>query len=58
MFIPKTDISIAEPIEVQIDELSNSTTQVYQLIGIINDEQVGGLESLLHYMNEHFFRQR
>ena len=38
MFIPKTDISIAEPIEVQIDELSNSTTQVYQLIGIINDE--------------------
>ena len=55
MFIPKTDISIAEPIEVQIDELGNNTIQMYQLIGIINDEQVGGLESLLNYMNENLF---
>ena len=28
---------------------------MYQLIGTINDEQVGGLESLLNYMNESFF---
>ena len=55
MFIPKTDISIAEPIEVQIDELGNNTIQMYQFLGVINDEKVGGLESLLHYMNEHFF---
>ena len=38
-FIPKTEISIAEPIEVQIDELGNNTTQVYHLIGIINDKK-------------------
>ena len=46
MFIPKTDFNIAEPIEVQIDELGNSITQKYQLIGIINDEKVCGLESI------------
>ena len=46
MFIPKTDISIAEPIEVQIDELGNGIVQMYQLIGVINDEKVGGLESI------------
>ena len=52
--IPKTDISIAEPIVVQIDELGNGTIQMYQLIGVINDEEVGGLESLLNYMNKLF----
>ena len=46
MLILKTDISIAEPIEVQLDELGNGTIQMCQLIGIINDEKVGGLESL------------
>ena len=53
--IPKTDISLAEPIDVQLDELGNTTIQMYQLTGIINDEQVGGIESLLNYMNEHLF---
>ena len=28
---------------------------MYQLIGDINDEKVGGLESLLNYTNENFF---
>ena len=28
---------------------------MYQFIGDINDEKVGGLESLLSYMNENFF---
>ena len=51
---PKTDIRIAEPIEVQMDELGNSSIQMYQFIGIINDETVG-LEPLLNYMNEDFF---
>ena len=55
MFIPKTDISIAEPIEVQMDELGNNTIQMYQFIGTINDEEVGGLESLLTYMNDSSF---
>ena len=50
-FIPKTDSSIAEPVDVQIDEFGNRTIQMYQLIGIINDETVG-LESLLNYMND------
>ena len=52
MFIPRTDITIAGPIEDQIDELGNGTIQMYQLIGIINVEKAGGLESLLNYMNE------
>ena len=52
MFIHKTGISIAEPIEVQIDELGNHTTQMYQFIGITNDEKAGGLEPLLNYVNE------
>ena len=55
MFILKTDISMAEPIEVQMDELGDNTFQMYQLIGIINDEKAGGLESLLNCMSEHFF---
>ena len=48
MFVHKTDISIAEPIEVQIDELSNNTIQMYQFLCTITDEKVGGLESLLN----------
>ena len=54
IFIPKTDIGIAEPIEVQIDEVGNNTTQKYQPIGIISDEKAGGLESLLNYMKNFF----
>ena len=55
MFIPKTDISIAEPVEVQTDELGNHTIQVYQFIGIVNDEKVGGLEPLLNCTNKNSF---
>ena len=55
MFVPKNDISIAEPIDVQIDELGNGVIQMYQLMGIINDEKVGGLEPLLSYMGDNFF---
>ena len=55
MFIPKTDISIAEPIQVQMDELGNKYVQVYQFIGATNDEKAGGLGSLLNYMNENRF---
>ena len=55
IFTPKSDISIAEPYDVQIDELGNNVTTVYQFIGDINDTKVGGLESLLNYMNENFF---
>ena len=54
MFIPKTDINTAEPIDVKIDELDNNIIQIYQLIGIINDEQVLGLASILNHTNEHF----
>ena len=55
IFIPKTDMGIAEPIDFQIDELGNNIMQMYQLIGIIHDEQVPVLESILNYMNENFF---
>ena len=51
IFIPKTDISIAEPIEAQIDELSNNI-QMYKFTSITNNGKVGGFESLLNYMNE------
>ena len=55
IFIPQTSISIAEPIDVRIDELGYNIIHMYQLIGIINDEQVPGLESILNYMNEYLF---
>ena len=55
IFIPKTDISISEPVEVQLDELGENVITMYQFIGEINDTKVGGLESLLNYMNENFF---
>ena len=55
IFIPKSDISIALPYDVIIDELGNSVITMYQFIGDINDTKVGGLESLLNYMNENFF---
>ena len=39
IFIPQKTISIAEPIDVQIDELGNNTIQLYQLLGVINDKK-------------------
>ena len=55
IFIPKSDISIAEPYDVIIDETGNSVITMYKFIGPINDEQVGGLEPLLNYMTENFY---
>ena len=55
IFIPKSDISIAEPYDVQIGELGNNVIIMYQFIGYINGTKVSGLESLLNYMNENFF---
>ena len=54
-FIPQSDISIALPFAVVIEELGKNVFTMYQFIGDINDEKVGGLESLLNYMNENFF---
>ena len=55
IFIPQTSISNPEPIDVQIDELGNNITTMYQLIGIMHDGQMLGLESMFNFMNEHFF---
>ena len=55
IFIPKSDISIAEPYDVQIDELGNNVITMYQFLGDINDTKVAGLESLLNYVHENFF---
>ena len=55
IFVSRTEISIAEPVEVQIVELGNNFIQMYQLIGIINDGEVPGLESLLNYMYKDSF---
>ena len=57
IIIPQTSISIAEPTDVQIDELGNGIIQMYQPIGIISDEKVPGLESILNHMRENFFRK-
>ena len=57
IFIPKSDISIAEPYDVQIDEMGDNIIQMYKFIGDINNTKVGGLESLLNYMNENFFNK-
>ena len=54
IFTSKSDISIAEPYDVVIDELGN-IIQMYQFVGDIDDTKVGGLGSLLNYMNENFF---
>ena len=54
-FIHKATISIAEPYDVQIDELGYDIIQMYQLIGDINDTKVAGLESLLNYLNDFLF---
>ena len=48
-------ISIAEPIDTQIDELGNNVITMYQFIGIISDGKVPGLESILNYINESFY---
>ena len=53
--IPKSDLSIAEPYDVIIGETGNSIITMYQFIGEISDTKIGGLESLLNYMNENFF---
>ena len=55
IFIPKTAISISEPIDVQKDENGDNVITMYQFVGDINDNKVPGLESVLTYMNENFF---
>ena len=40
IFIPKSDISVAEPYDVIIDELGNNIITMYQFIGDINDDKV------------------
>ena len=54
IFIPTSNISTAEPYDVQIDELGDNIIQLYQLTGIIDDTKVAGLESLSNYINENF----
>ena len=55
IFTPISNISVAEPVEVQIDELGQNVITMYQFIGDINDTKIPGLESLLNYMNENFY---
>ena len=41
IFIPRSDISVAEPYDFQIDETGDNTTTMYHFIGDINDTTVG-----------------
>ena len=45
-FWPKADIRIAEPIDIQIDEVGSNIVQMYQAIVIMHDGKVLGLESI------------
>ena len=54
IFIHKSDISVAEPYDVPIDENGN-VIQMYQFLGAINDTKVAGLESILNYINDILF---
>ena len=40
MFTPKSDISIASPYDVIIDDLCNNVITMYQFIGDINNESL------------------
>ena len=53
IFICKSDISIAELYDAQIDENGN-VIQMYQFIGDIKDTKVAGLEPILNYINDNF----
>ena len=53
IFIPYSNTSKAEAIDVQIDALGDNICTMYQFIGEINDK-VGGLESFLKYMSDIF----
>ena len=44
IFIPKSDISIAEPYDIQIDETGNNIITMCQLIGETSDTKVRVLE--------------
>ena len=57
IFIPKSDISVAESYDVQTDETGNNIITMYQFIREISDTKLGGLESLLNYMNENPFNK-
>ena len=54
IFIHKSDISVAEPYDVPIDENGN-VVQMYQVLGDINDTKVAGLEPILNYISDNFF---
>ena len=53
-FIPQSDISIALPYSVVIDELGSNGITMCQFIGDINGTKIGGSEPLLNYMNGSF----
>ena len=55
IFIPKSDISIALPCDVIINELGNSVITMYQFIGDTDDTKVAGLESPVNCMSENCF---
>ena len=41
IFIPKSDIIVAEPYDIQIDETGNNIITMYQLTAEISDTKVG-----------------
>ena len=58
LLINQNDISIAEPVETQTDELGNNVIAMYQFVGDIHDNKVPGLESVLNYRNGNFHTKK
>ena len=54
LVINQNIISIAEPVDIQKNELGNDVITMYQLVGDIDDNKVQGLESILNYITNNF----
>ena len=54
LLISPNNISIAEPVEIEVYGLGNKVITMYQLVGDINGNTVPGLESILNYINDKF----
>ena len=50
-----TNISVAEPVEIQIDDLGNNVITMCEFVGDINDNKALGLDIILNCINDALF---
>ena len=46
---------MAKPVEIQIDELGNNVTAIYEFVGDMDDNKAPGLERIFNYISDNFF---